>query len=393
MQIPVLYIVCILLGGAGAWFISRYAVRFGLMDVPNERSSHEIAMPVPKGGGIGILAAFVLASISLGISATFWLSATLLALLSFLGDRVDISPKLRLLVQFIAAFALLSPLLVSDSSSIFCPLFSDFSLLICVLLCLPLAVFIVGTANFYNFMDGINGIAGMTGAVGFGLLGVYAWLSGGESSSVALAICMSLACLAFLPFNMPKAKVFMGDVASILLGFVFAGMVVWLAKSLLDFVCMAAFIFPFYADELCTMVIRLKDHSPREMNLGRMGMLAKPHRRHVYQLLANEMKVPHWKVSVGSSVLQAAVGIGALVVSAYGLLVLSGYLLIWVVCFLVFSARVRARVDERVLKESEKCSGRIEGQKQRMPQGGRLIEIREIIGKGKDVEKKQAVRR
>jgi len=269
------------------------------MDVPNERSSHEIAIPVPKGGGIGILAAFVLGSIWLGISASFWLSATLLALLSFFGDRVDISPKLRLLVQFIAALTLLSPVLYSESSSGFSSLSSVFSSWICVLFCLLLSLFIVGTANFYNFMDGINGIAGITGAVGFGLLGFYAWLSGGGASFVSLAVCVSLACLAFLPFNIPKARVFMGDVASILLGFVFAGMVVWLSKSLLDFVCMAAFISPFYADELSTMVIRLKAHSPREQNLGRMSMLTKPYRRHLYQLLANEMKVAHWKVSMG----------------------------------------------------------------------------------------------
>ena len=62
------------------------------------------------------------------------------------------------------------------------------------------------------------------------------------------------------------------------------------------------------------------------------------------------------------------------------------------VCFVVFSARVRAQVDERVLQESEKYIGCIEGQKQRMHQGGRLIDIREIIGQGKDAEKKQAVR-
>jgi len=382
MQMSVLYIASLLLGGVGAWFISRYAVRLGLMDVPNERSSHEIAMPVPKGGGIGILAAFVLGSVWLGISASFWLSATLLALLSFFGDRVDISPKLRLLVQFIAALTLLSPVLYSESSSVFCPLFSALSPWICVLCCLLLSFFIVGTANFYNFMDGINGIAGITGAVGFGLLGFYAWLSGGESSSVALAICMSLACLGFLPFNMPKARVFMGDVASILLGFVFAGMVVWLSKSLLDFVCMAAFIFPFYADELSTMVIRLKAHSPREQNLSRMSMLTKPHRRHLYQLLANEMKVAHWKVSMGYGILQVAVGAGAVMVHGYGMGVLFGYLGVWSAFFLGISVRVRARVAVLVSPASENSFDSEEGQKQSVPKVLVPHEIREIIGSG-----------
>ena len=132
-----------------------------------------------KGGGIGILAAFVFGSIALGISGSFWLSATSLALVSFLGDRVDIQPKFRLLVQFIAALALFSRILFSDSFSVLCLQSSDLSPPTSVLCCLPLSIFIVGTANSYNFMDGINGIGGVTGLVGFGLLGFYAFLSGG----------------------------------------------------------------------------------------------------------------------------------------------------------------------------------------------------------------------
>jgi Fuc2NAc and GlcNAc transferase len=159
-----------------------------------------------------------------------------------------------------------------------------------------LAVFIVGTVNYYNFMDGINGIAGITGVVGFGLLGWFAAVEGADPGIIALCVCLGLACLGFLPFNMPKARVFMGDVGSILLGFVFAGMVVWLSKSVLDFLCLANFLFPFYADELTTLVVRLKDGDK----------LTKPHRKHLYQLLANERGIAHWKESVGYGVLQLA---------------------------------------------------------------------------------------
>ena len=163
----------------------------------------------------------------------------------------------------------------------------------------------MGTANYYNFMDGINGIAGITAVVGFGLLAFYASTSGAEHSFVILSICIALSCLGFLPFNMPKARVFMGDVGSILVGFLFAAMVVMLSKSFLDFVCLAGFLFPFYADELTTLYVRIKDEFPSgRMNScgirdGWMDRLMKPHRRHVYQLLANEMGIEHWKVSVG----------------------------------------------------------------------------------------------
>ncbi len=287
LQNSVLYTACMILSGAGAWFIYRSAFKLGFVDRPNERSSH--TAPTPKGGGIGILAAFVLSSFVLRIPLGFWLSASILAIVSFYGDRFPISPKIRFPIQFIAALFLLAP-----------TLFSDFSLTLSlgsqVIWLLFLAVFIVGTANYYNFMDGINGIAGITGVVGFGLLGWFAAVEGADPGIIALCVCLGLACLGFLPFNMPKARVFMGDVGSILLGFVFAGMVVWLSKSVLDFLCLANFLFPFYADELTTLVVRLKDGDK----------LTKPHRKHLYQLLANERGIAHWKVSVGYGVLQLA---------------------------------------------------------------------------------------
>jgi Fuc2NAc and GlcNAc transferase len=117
--------------------------------------------------------------------------------------------------------------------------------------------------------------------------------------------------------------VFIGDVGSILLGFIFAGMVIALSKGLLDFVCLTSFLFPFYADELTTMAVRIRDGEN----------LLRAHRRHLYQLLANEMGVEHWKVSVGYGVLQAVVGIGALVLRGYGTLTIIFFL---AVCFAGF---------------------------------------------------------
>ncbi|MFZ3048619.1 MAG: hypothetical protein WA151_22115 [Desulfatirhabdiaceae bacterium] len=73
-------------------------------------------------------------------------------------------------------------------------------------------VFIVGTANYYNFMDGINGIAGITGLLGFAFLAGYVNLIGGPAAVTGVAVCLSMACLGFLPLNMPNARVFMGDI-------------------------------------------------------------------------------------------------------------------------------------------------------------------------------------
>ncbi len=325
MPNSVLYLVCFILAGVGAWVVSKFAYKCSLIDIPGDRSSHEI--PIPKGGGIGILAAFALASLVLKIPSGFWLSATILALISLYGDRSELSPKFRVTVQFIATISFL----LTSRSLILAPYHA---LLLFVLWFLFLIIFIVGTANFYNFMDGINGIAAITGIVGFGLLALYSFLSDRDSLFVVLSICISLSCLGFLPFNMPKAKVFIGDVGSILLGFVFAAMVVWLSRDVLDFMVLSAFLFPFYVDELTTLVVRIKDRD----------RLTRAHRKHLYQLLANEMGITHWKISVGYGLLQLIVGVSVLVVKPVGIVVVMLLLAGWFGGFILLTFRFRKRI-------------------------------------------------
>jgi len=305
-----LYLSALILGGAGAWLISRWGTTIGLLDRSNNRSSHEGV--VPKGGGIGILAAFLLVSWVLGLPFLFWVSIGLTALVSLYGDRKEMQPKIRLCIQFLAGIVLLVGLFQWEERSYWIYLLIPF-----------LSVYVVGTANYYNFMDGIDGIAGITGFVSFELIALFGVLSGANESLLILAGCIGFACLGFLPFNMPNARVFMGDAGSVLLGFVYAGLVVGLSHSLSDFVVLCAFMFPFYADELTTEFVRLRDGEN----------LLKPHRRHVYQLLANEMGVAHWKVSVGYGVLQLLVGLVVLGIRGCGTVVVLGFL---VVCFLGF---------------------------------------------------------
>lgn len=318
-----MYITCLAFGGAGAWLISRWGTTLGLLDRSNDRSSHEGL--VPKGGGIGILAAFLLASLAVGLPPLCWVCAGLISLLSLYGDRKEITPKVRLLIQFLAGIGLLVGLFYWEGRG--WPVY----------LLIPFfAVFVVGTANYYNFMDGINGIAGITGVIGFGLLAFYASsYSGADYSLVILSICISLSCLGFLPLNMPKAKVFMGDVGSILLGFVFAAMVVLLSKSFLDFMCLAGFLFPFYADELTTLIVRIRGGD----------RLTKPHRRHLYQLFANEMRIDHWKVSVGYGIVQLAVGVSVLIVRPFGSIMVLSLLVVYFGGFVVLSFRFRKRLE------------------------------------------------
>jgi Fuc2NAc and GlcNAc transferase len=316
---PAAYIASVLLSGAGAWLVSRFALGWNLIDVPTDRSSH--AVSTPKGGGIGILAAFILASALLGISSRIWMPATVVSLVSLYGDRFGLSPKVRLFAQ-VASTALFL-YLAGPQAGFLHP----------VAAWLLFIIFIPGTANFYNFMDGINGIAGITGVIGFGFIALYSFQWGGDALLAALALCVSLSCLGFLPFNIPGARVFMGDVGSILLGFVFAQMVVLLSKSILDFVCLISFIFPFYADEIVTMSVRLKSRDD----------FFKPHRRHLYQMLANEQGISHWKISVGYGLFQLAVGGGILILRSFGAINASLWLAACLCGFILTSILFRRR--------------------------------------------------
>ena len=326
-------IFSLILGSAGAWFMSRYAYRFGLLDIPNDRSSHDL--PIPRGGGIGILLAFVVSSLLINLPLLIWLPAAFLALVSLFDDKLDLTPKTRLIFQFLAAFAvvgyaLVAPIIQNSEFKI-----QNISLLAFVLL---LSVYVVGTANFYNFMDGINGIAGVTGTVGFALLGFFAVFYTNAPVVGLSAFCISLACLGFLPLNMPQARVFMGDVGSILLGFVFASYVVILSRDLTDFFVLAGFLSTFYADTLTTLYVRKRNGE----------RLSQAHRRHLYQLFANQKKVSHWKVSVCYGLVQSVIGLILLTLWPAGWAAVVAFELLMMVGWWMVMMRVRKAVESQL---------------------------------------------
>jgi Fuc2NAc and GlcNAc transferase len=321
-----LFVACcsVLIGFLGALVVSRHAEKLCLMDVPCDRSSH--SRPTPKGGGAGILAAFVLFAFVGGLSFLAIASAVLLALVSFRGDKQELTPKFRLFVQFsCAALALWGVGLRVEPGWIWL-----------VVLVPGMLVFIVGTANFYNFMDGINGIAGITGLVGFAGLAWWAFGVGrGDIGTASLALAGG--CAGFLPLNMPRAKVFMGDIGSVLLGFCFGLFVVGLAGSFLDFVVLCSLLFTFYADELCTMLQRLRQGDS----------FFQAHRKHLYQVLVNELGVAHWKVSVGYGVVQMGVFGVVLWLQQFGLLAVIGGLSGLAVIWFVVDGRVKRKAGLR----------------------------------------------
>ena len=326
LNVPIIWALalCLVLGAAGAIIFAGFGNRLGFLDRPHERSSHRVA--TPKGGGIGILAAFVCLSIFYDIPAGFWIPAVIVSLVGLYNDRRDLSPGLRLLAQSIAALVLIVAMRAVAPDS----LRQIFLIVLC-------AVFIVGTSNFYNFMDGINGIAAVTAVLALGFMAVYLHLNGLSRNFIYLSSGLSLACLGFLPFNMPAARVFMGDVASLLIGFIYAGLIIVFTHDLLSFVCLASFIFLFYADELTTMLLRLKDKEN----------LLRPHRRHLYQILSNEYRVAHWKVSLGYGVAQFVIGASILGLKSAGLTVVLVLIVLYSFGFSLFSFFIRRNLLKR----------------------------------------------
>lgn len=328
MIISAILLSSLLIGAIGAWIIDRFGPGLGLIANPNERSSH--SNPIPQGGGIGILAAFIVGAIYCEISWTLWMPACIVSLVSLLADFRDISYKIRFAVQ-VGAAGLFSCSIFFDKST------SESSVGIIILLFAFMILFITATANYFNFMDGINGIAGVTGIIAFTCLGLYGIAIRKEINSAYIAFSIAAACLGFLPLNYPKAKVFMGDVGSVLLGFLFASWVLLYSRSIPDFIFLASFLFPFYIDEISTLIIRILNGDK----------LTKAHRRHIYQILANQAGLSHTKVTIIYGIIQILVIYLAWYAKEKGLVYLIGLLVVFSSSYFVFGLRIRQKWGSR----------------------------------------------
>lgn len=198
----------------------RYALAREMLDVPNARSSHVVA--TPRGGGAAIVVAFllgvVLVWVSGGVDKKLALAVigagALVAGIGLWDDHGHVSQQWRLLVHFTAACWALYWLGGAPPLQ-----FPGFSLQPGWLGLGVAAVFLVWLLNLFNFMDGIDGIAGSEAvfiAVGGALL---AWSAGSEGLALVLSV-LAAATLGFLLWNLPPAKIFMGDVGSGFLGVV-----------------------------------------------------------------------------------------------------------------------------------------------------------------------------
>lgn len=192
----------------------RFALRIGLVDVPNSRRINTV--PMPTGGGMAIFAGFVVASLIGEIphfSLTL-LTAGLILLLGLVDDRLELSPKVKFLGQIIAVFIYVfwGPRIEFVSNP-----FGDMIYL--GKLSLPLTMlWILTLINIMNFIDGLDGLTVGITLISAIALTTLAWTLG-RYDAAFLAVIVVGVCVGFLPYNFNPAKVYLGDGGAMLLGF------------------------------------------------------------------------------------------------------------------------------------------------------------------------------
>lgn len=269
----------------------KIADKFNIIDKPNERSSHSTI--VLRGGGIIFLLGAWAWSVAFGFQYPwFLLGLTLMAGVSFIDDIHSLPDSVRLVVQFTAAALAFYQLGMLSGEW-----FETNGVLLGGLLILLALIVYVGATNVINFMDGINGI---TAGYALAVLVPLALISdAADSSLIAVSI---LSVLVFCLFNFRpkgKAKCFAGDVGSIGIAFIMLFLIgkVIIATGDLTYL---VFLLVYGVDGVLTICHRIMLHE----NLG------EAHRKHAYQLMANELKIGHVKVSLLYMALQLVVSLG-----------------------------------------------------------------------------------
>ena len=280
--------------------VRLWTTRREILDIPNERSSHKT--PTPRGGGIAIVAVTACGLLLLHRAASWrdiaalLVPALVIAAVSWIDDVKHTPPLLRFAVHLGTAIA--AVYFFGAWTELWLPLIGVvhlgwFGIVMTV-------VWIAGLTNAYNFMDGIDGIAGLQAVIAGAAWAVLAF----RESLPLIAwsgLLLAASSLGFLIHNWPPAKIFMGDVSSAFLGYLFA--VLTVIASHRDprlAACGVLFVWPFIFDTLFTVIRRAL----------RRERLHEAHRTHLYQRL-NQTGLGHAAVTILYGVL-ALIGAGSL---------------------------------------------------------------------------------
>ncbi len=266
MESITFYGIIIILSYSLTFFVRKWAIHKSILDVPNERSSHSI--PTPRGGGIAIVITWFIGLLYFHFTNKIdnqlflaLLSGLPLAIVGILDDILNLKPGLRFLIQFLSAglaLFFLSGLQVLD--------FGLFSIESQWLL-LPIGLIaIIWAVNLFNFLDGIDGY--ISAEVIFICIAYFVFFR--ENITLILA----LSVLGFLAWNWPKAKIFMGDVGSTLLGYNIAILAIYYQnKTEISIIVSLILTSVFWFDATVTLLRRIKNKEK----------LNEAHRKHAYQ--------------------------------------------------------------------------------------------------------------
>ena len=306
------YVIILVLLFLTELFYFRVADKFNIIDKPNERSSH--SRITLRGGGIifyfGALAYFLTNDWEY---PWFILALSLITFISFVDDIRSTSQGLRLVFHF-SAMALMF-----YQWGLFS--LSWWWIIIALIVC-------TGIINAYNFMDGINGI---TGGYSLIILGALAYINEEMVSFAEPALIYTVLCsvVVFCFFNFRrKAKCFAGDVGSVSIAFILLFLIGKLILKTEDFSWMILLVV-YGVDSVLTIIHRLMLHE----NIGL------PHRKHMYQLMANELKIPHVGVSLIYMGAQALVILGYFCFVRYGYWYLLGIIVLLSGIYVLFMRR------------------------------------------------------
>jgi UDP-GlcNAc:undecaprenyl-phosphate GlcNAc-1-phosphate transferase len=262
-----------------------------IMDRPDARKSH--SQPTPKGGGMGIVVAFMLGITILYGYADFArladayfrgviLASFAIAVVAFLDDLLDWPFTAKLGVQTMAGLAVVGSGLYLRSVNL--PFFGTVELgWLGIAATLAWILFVT---NAMNFIDGLNGLAAGTALVACGFLAFIAAQQGGWFVYFA-AMLLAAGLIGFLPFNYPRARIFMGDVGSQFCGFILA--VLGVAAARFDSVMLSFLLVP------CLLSGVLYDVAFTLVRRALAGQrLTQAHRGHLYQLAQRAGMGAHW---------------------------------------------------------------------------------------------------
>lgn len=297
MNIYVIYLIIAAILLAAELLYFRIADKCNIIDKPNERSSH--TKVVIRGGGIIFVIGLWVWSAFFGFQYPWMLAAvTLAAGISFVDDIHSLPDSVRLVVQFVAMGLLFWQIVQSLGFA-----GGEFAWWVWALIGIAALIVCVGATNIYNFMDGINGItAGYSLAVlvPLFLLNRMSDLAG-QFVDGSLIVVVVLSVLVFSFFNFRpknKAKCFAGDVGSVGMAFILLFLIGCLIMKTRD-ITWLIFLLVYGIDGCCTIVHRVMLHE----NLG------EAHRKHAYQLMANELGMSHVVVSLIYMALQLVISL------------------------------------------------------------------------------------